>query len=451
MVACSGGRDSLSLAYALHLLRPEQVRVVHVNHQLQQPATDWANWLTEQCATWHLPCQVSNVVVKAGNVEEQARKARYQALFNALESNEILVLGHHQQDQAETVLLRLLSGSGVVGLSAMNLLETRQKPLSASHKQREHYQHQGLQNIQLWRPLLSCSREQITQLAMLICPDYIDDPANALENFDRVFLRQQIWPLLRARWPSMDNSIGRTATLMQDCGDILNDVLHMDWQRCVEQPNQELFRSSVMSLAELAQLSIARQRLLLSRWMQGKEQYAPAFHLVEQLREQLIEARQDANPQITWQGWQFRRYQHKLYRLPKKLVVATDMQLDWPLQATIELPTGHWQWQQQAFGFSAQFMDYPWRLEARRGGEVLHLQGRVGHWLLKKCLQEAKIPPWQREQVQLLFTGTQLLGVFTAQGFWVNQLQTLSKDNWVKDGWLPTLVHAPIQLDQKTH
>ncbi|MDR9778451.1 TilS substrate-binding domain-containing protein, partial [Rhizobium hidalgonense] len=135
-------------------------------------------------------------------------------------------------------------------------------------------------------------------------PDYIDDPANFLENFDRVFLRQKIWPLLNARWPSMDNSIGRTATLMQDCADILNDVLHLDWQRCVEQSDAHTTNSSVIHLAELTKLSMARQRLLLSRWMQGKEQYAPTFHLVAQLRDQLIAARQDANPKIVWQHWQ---------------------------------------------------------------------------------------------------------------------------------------------------
>lgn len=413
MVACSGGRDSLSLARALHLLRPDYVRVVHVNHQLQQPSNDWANWLTEQCAAWHLPCTIKVVQVNAGNLEEQARKARYAALFDVLQTNEILVLGHHQQDQAETVFLRLLSGSGAVGLSAMKMLETRK-------------------GVPLWRPLLGCTRQQITQLAALICPHYIDDPANELENFDRVFLRQQIWPLLQSRWPGMDSSFSRTATLMQDCSEILQDVVQLDWQRCGNEQQ--------LDIAQLLNLGIARQRLLLSRWMQGQEQYAPAFHLVEQLRDQLIEARQDANPKIVWQGWQFRRYQNKLHRLPKNLVLATDLQLEWPLQTMIELPTGTWQWQQCAFGFSPYLMTHTLQLKARQGGEMLHVKGRVGHWPLKKCLQEAKIPPWQRDQVQLLYANAQLLGVLTAQGFWVNQVQTSIKNNWVKDGWLPCLV-----------
>ena len=473
-MACSGGRDSLSLAYALHLLRPNCVRVVHVNHQRQQPSHDWADWVSAQCQQWALPCDVHQVVVESGNIEAQARKARYAALFEALCPHEILVLGHHQQDQAETVLLRLLSGSGVVGLSAMKVLETRHVTVLNKHarlnlhtQQQIHgcelsqleeqallkspqLQQQTAQEIQLWRPLLSCSRAHITQLAELICPNYIDDPANELENFDRVFLRQHIWPLLGARWPSMDSSMGRTATLMQDCGDILNDVLHIDWQRCVEPPNQESLNSGVISLTALAQLSTARQRVLLSRWMQGKEQYAPAFHLVEQLRYQLIEARQDANPNIVWLNWQFRRYRHQLFRLPDPLAMATDLQLSWQLDEMIDLPSGQWQWQQYEFGLSPELMQHTWQLKSRQGGEVLHLQGRIGQWPLKKTLQDANLPPWQREQIHILNIQDQLVGVFTAQGFWVNQWwvdqqQICAQDGgleccWVKDGWLPCLV-----------
>ncbi len=412
MVACSGGRDSLSLARALHILRPDQVRVVHVNHQLQQPAGDWANWLANQCAQWQLPCVVKVVLVNAGNIEEQARKARYAALFDGLHPDEILVLGHHQQDQAETVFLRLLSGSGAVGLSAMKILEIRN-------------------GAPLWRPLLHCTRQQITQLAALICPNYIDDPANQQNNFDRVFLRQQVWPLLQSRWPGMDGSLNRTAALMQDCSEILQDVVQLDWQRCGSEQQ--------IDIAQLLNLSIARQRLLLSRWMQGQEQYAPAFHLVEQLRQELIEARQDAAPKVEWQNWQCRRYQNQLYRLPKNIAVATDLQVHWSLNEPLDLPSGTWHWRQQAFGFPAQLVNNGLSLQARRGGEILHVQGRVGHWPLKKCLQQAKIPPWQREQVHILYAEAQLLGVFTAQGFWVNYVQTLIEESWVKDGWLPCL------------
>ncbi len=420
-MACSGGRDSLSLACALHLLCPGRVRVAHINHQLQAPSTQWANWLAVQCQQWQLPCIIQPVAVAAGNLEAEARKVRYQALFKLLQNNEILVLGHHQQDQAETLFLRMLSGSGVKGLSAMKTSEQRQL--------------ESGQSVVLWRPLLACSRQHITELAALICPDYIDDPANDQDNFDRVFLRQQVWPLLKSRWPAMDSTLNRTAVLMQDSQEILQEVLMQDWLQCGDH--------NVLNIHALERLSQPRQRLLLLRWMQGAEQYAPAFHLVEEVRQTLLNARQDATPKVEWQGWQFRRYQHQIYRLPQQLPKAQDLQVQWPCRQVLELPTGQWQWQQQELGFPTQVMEQPFLLQARRGGEVMHVQGRAGHWPLKKCLQEAKIPPWQREQVQLLYAKDQLLGVFTAQGFWLNQQQPL-----VKGGWLPILTPSTINLKQ---
>ncbi len=417
-MACSGGRDSLSLACALHLLCPGRVRVAHINHQLQAPATQWANWVAAQCQQWQIPYTVQAVAVAPGNLEAEARKARYQALFHLLQNDEILVLGHHQQDQAETVFLRLMSGSGVKGLSGMKVLERRQNGL-------------------LWRPMLNCSRQQITELAALICPDYIDDPANQQDNFDRVFLRQQVWPLLKDRWPAMDSTLNRTALLMQDCHSTLQEVMAQDWLQCGNQQQ--------LNIDALLGLSVARQRLLLSGWMQGEQQYSPAFHLVEQVRQTVLDARLDAAPCVEWQHWQFRRYQHQLYRLPKQLVKAQDMQALWSPGQIFELPTGRWQWQQQALGFSAPLIESTLLLLARRGGETVHLQGRVGHWPLKKCLQEAKIPPWQREQVHLLYAEDQLLGVFTAQGFWCNQMQDL-----VQDGWLPCLVSSTLNFKKAT-
>lgn len=412
-MACSGGRDSLSLACALHLLCPGRVRIAHINHQLQAPASRWANWLAAQCQQWQLPCVIEPVAVAPGNVEAEARKVRYQALFKLLQNNEILVLGHHQQDQAETLFLRLMSGSGVKGLAAMKAFEQRQL--------------ESKQMFGLWRPLLDCSRQQITQLATLVCPEYIDDPANQQDNSDRVFLRQQVWPLLKTRWPAMDSTLNRTALLMQDSHEILQEVLAQDWLQCGDQ--------NALNIQEVKLLGQPRQRLLLSRWMQGGEQYAPALHLVEQVRHTILDARQDAAPKVEWQGWQFRRYQNQLYRLPQQLEQAQDLQVQWPCGQLLELPTGSWQWQQQAAGFSAQLLAQPLLLLARRGGEVMHVRGRAGHWPLKKCLQQARIPPWQREQVHVCYVADQLLGVFTTRGFWLNQQQTL-----VKPGWLPVLI-----------
>lgn len=408
-MACSGGRDSLTLARSLQLLCPNRVRVLHVNHQLQVQANDWAQWLSHQCQVWQLPCKILTVNVVAGNLEQQARIARYTALLDQLKPNEILVLGHHQQDQAETVLLRLLSGSGLKGLSAMRPIDHRK-------------------GRWLWRPLLACSRQQITKLAQLICPQFIDDPANQQDNFDRVFLRHYVWPVLKNRWPAMEVTLSRSATIMQDSQNILQEVLAQDWQQCGNQHELNIF--------QLTMLSVPRQRLLLSNWVQGSEQYAPPFHLIEEIQH-LIMAKADAQPKVLWTGWQFRRYQDVIYRLPQVIEQAQDLTLDWLPKQTLNLPSGQWHWQQQAFGFAFDLLHQQWHLKARQGGEVVHLKGRVGKWPLKKSLQANGLAPWQREQVHILQQESQVFGVLTAQGFWPSE-----GVSWVENGWLPVQVKA---------
>jgi tRNA(Ile)-lysidine synthase len=412
LVACSGGRDSLALARALQLLCPDRVRIIHINHQLQQPAADWAQWLSAQCQVWQLPHVIKAVDVAAGNLEQEARKARYQAIYDSINMDEVLVLGHHQQDQAETIFLRLMSGSGVVGLAAMQ-----------QHEQRQQYNY--------WRPWLSITRQQVTELATLICPDFINDPANDDARFDRVILRQQVWPILHERWPSFEQGMARSAFLMQDAADILQDVLRIDWQSCVEH--------DAINIEPLLALSVARQRWLLSKWMQQQEQYAPPLQLVERIKTELIAAKQDAKPKIEWAGWQFRRYQQWLYRLPKVLPQAKNMQVTWALDDVLSVPSGQWRIQPQVNGLPLEVLQQPMMLLARQGGEVLHVQGAIGRRPLKKILQELQLAPWQREQVHLLQINDVIYGVLTAKGF-IATVQCAEG----AEGWLPSLMSSSV-------
>lgn len=360
-----------------------------------------------QCQAWQLPCVIRAVDVAHGNLEQEARKARYQAIFESIDHDEVLVLGHHQQDQAETVFMRLMSGSGVVGLSAM-----QQHELRGQHT--------------LWRPWLGVSRAQVTELATLICPDFINDPANNDLRFDRVILRQQVWPILQTRWPSFEQGMARSAFLMQDAADILQDVLQIDWANCVQQ--------NTLDIEQFLLLSEPRQRWLLSKWMQQQEQYAPSLQLVRRIKHELIEAKPDAKPKVDWGNWQFRRYRQLIYRLPNVLPQATNLQLKIALRDELDLPSGQWKIQQHVNGFPLDLLHKPVNLLAREGGEILHLRGAIGHRPLKKTLQEAQLAPWQREQVHLLQIDGVIYGVLTATGFWPSE-----KVPWVEDGWLPCL------------
>lgn len=394
VIACSGGRDSLVLADLMVKYAINRVRLLHVNHQLHPDASTWAEQVQKWAIAHGVSCTVCAVQVAQGNLEAEARAARYAAFLQDVQPDEVLVMAHHQQDQAETLLMRLFSGSGVQGLSAMKSLD----------------QYGGLRR---WRPLLGWSRAQINAFAELRGLPYVDDPANQVAQYDRVFLRQAVFPVLQQRWPSVAQSISRTAELMQNAAEILAEVAAQDWQTCRSVDG--------LSVPALTALSAARQRQLVAYWMQGDEVYAPPLHRVLAVL-QLASARGDGR--VVWHTWQFRYYQSQLYRLSlhasaSEQTVCTLASL--ALGQVVQLASGRWQVQPVMDGLPMEYLAEPLRLLPRQGGERLHLEGRVGHWPLKKFLQQLSLPVWQREQVQLLYRTNALeshtlLAVLTPKG-----------------------------------
>ena len=403
------------LLHLMSYLYPEKIRAIYIDHQLQTPSASWGTFVSDQCAALNVPCIVEAVTVQAGNVEQQAREARYEAYLKHLKPNEILVLAHHQQDQAETLILRLLSGAGVHGLSAMKQVDIR-----------EHFS--------LWRPLLNISREQICQWAAQLDVQNIEDPSNLNTDYDRAWCRHELWPMLQNRYPKMQQALSRTSYLMQDADEILHDVLQQDWAFCGT--------AVELDLKKLSGLSTARQRQLLSAWMKGQDSYRPSFEMVERLRYEVIESKSDAQAALHWNQYYYVRYQQKLFRLSLDEYLADKNQLD-TLITTIQVQfnqsinvlSGQYRAEPAQIGLSASLLGKALNLVLRQGGEKIHLHGRVGSWPLKKAIQEAQIFPWQRHTIQILSIDNVMLGVFTPKGFWLAQSEYCEVG-----GWQPNLI-----------
>ena len=402
------------LLHLMSALFPERVRALYVDHQLQSLSSSWAEFVQNQCKQLNIPCVVERVIVADGNLEQQARLARYAAFEKHRLANEIVVLAHHQQDQAETLLLRLFSGTGVNGLSAMRELDIRD-------------------HLTLWRPLLDMSREHIeTWLAKTpIC--YIDDPTNLDTYYDRAWSRQALWPLISTRFPKMQQAIARTSLLMQDASDMLQEIYQQDLAQCGN--------ADALDLDQYAQLSEARKRQLLSNWMKGDAAYRPSLDMVQRLQREVIAAKQDAQALLQVADYYYLRYQRQLVRLSSEVYAAAQQispttQHNFQLHEIVNLPSGKFHIQEHAdIGLSFTLLGKAMCLDARQGGEKIHLYGRVGHWPLKKALQERKIAPWQRQTIQILRIENVMLGVFTPQGFWLAQ-----SPYCVEGGWLPKWV-----------
>lgn len=400
----------------LHLMSqifPQKIRVIYIDHQLQSKSAEWGEFVAKQATHLNIPYTIQKVQVTDGNLEAQARQARYQAYLQHLQANEILVLAHHQQDQAETVILRLLSGAGVDGLAAMQSIDHRV-------------------DMTIWRPFLDLTREQIAEWTTQLEIEYVVDPTNYDIHYDRAWSREELWPFLQNRFPKMQQALSRTSYLMQDASEILEEVLKADLQNCGT--------DECLDLTQLLELSSARQRQLLSVWMKGDGQYRPAFEMVERLKNEVIVSKSDAQAALHWNQFYYVRYQHHLYRLSRQVFLAeklnpveTEMEHYFQLGEIVECASGQFQITQKNMGLSASLLNKKLKIIRRQGGEKVHLYGRVGQWPLKKAIQEAHILPWLRHTIQILVIDNVMLGVFTPKGFWLSQSPYCEQGGWQPD------------------
>lgn len=400
----------------LHLMSqifPQKIRVIYIDHQLQSKSAEWGEFVAKQATHLNIPYTIQKVQVTDGNLEAQARQARYQAYLQHLQANEILVLAHHQQDQAETVILRLLSGAGVDGLAAMQSIDHRV-------------------DMTIWRPFLDLTREQIAEWTTQLEIEYVVDPTNYDIHYDRAWSREELWPFLQNRFPKLQQALSRTSYLMQDASEILEEVLKADLQNCG--------MDECLDLTQLLELSSARQRQLLSVWMKGDGQYRPAFEMVERLKNEVIVSKSDAQAALHWNQFYYVRYQHHLYRLSRQVFLAeklnpveTEMEHYFQLGEIVECASGQFQITQKNMGLSASLLNKKLKIIRRQGGEKVHLYGRVGQWPLKKAIQEAHILPWLRHTIQILVIDNVMLGVFTPKGFWLAQSPYCEQGGWQPD------------------
>ncbi|MFI8143864.1 tRNA lysidine(34) synthetase TilS [Acinetobacter sp. ABJ_C5_2] len=413
LIGCSGGMDSMLLLHLMAQIFPQKIRAIYIDHQLQEQSAEWGEFVASQSTNLNIPYIIQKVQISDGNLEAQARQARYQAYQQHLQKNEILLLAHHQQDQAETAILRLLSGTGVDGLAAMQAIDYRA-------------------NMTIWRPFLDLTREQIAFWTAQLEVKYIDDPMNYDTHYDRVWCREELWPFLTKRFPKMQQALSRTSYLMQDASEILEEVLKADLKHCGT--------AECLDLIKLLDLSSARQRQLLSAWMKGDGQYRPAFEMVERLKTEVIESKSDAQAALHWNQFYYVRYQNILYRLSKQVYLAETLNpVEAELEHTFKLEE-KWQGASGSFyivskeiGLSHSLLNKELKIIRRQGGEKVHLYGRVGQWPLKKAIQEAHILPWLRHTIQILVIDNVMLGVFTPKGFWLAQSPYCEQGGWQPD------------------
>ena len=378
LVGFSGGLDSTVLLHWLHTqgdIRKHGLRAIHVHHGLHRDADAWAEHCRNVCRALDIGLTVVEVTVLRDSglgLEAAARHARHGAFAAHLREGETLALGHHQDDQAETVLLRLLRASGSEGMAAM-------RPV------REFAQ--GA----LWRPLLDIPRSALLHYAQSQGLHWIEDPSNAEEYIDRNFLRHRVLPLLAERWPAANAALSRSATLLAEDAELLRA------EADVRLAQVQGLDESTLSVAALLALDKPWRSRVLRLWL--AELGLPplpgqAFGIIES---QLLPARPDAQPEYQWAGITLQRWRDLLHVETARPGLPPDWHCRWDGTQALALPTG------DTLAWMPALNTTAFVVRARQGGERIVLPGRDHSHSLKHVLQTLAVPPWERERLPLLF------------------------------------------------
>ncbi len=375
-VAFSGGLDSTVLLHStVAAYGSEHVIALHVNHGLQDIADDWVMHCNDIAASYDVEFDFRilnwpSVVEELSNIEAQAREARYEALTHMCEQHGVtdLLLGHHQDDQAETVLLQLIRGSGLPGLSAMG----QQRSLANTA-------------IRVWRPFMDLTRKDLESYANEYHLDWIEDPTNKDEHFTRNFIRLRILPILEKVQPNLRKNLSRTASHMAQAQSLLDQLADIDLNVMTTESGLDM-----ISLIALRNEDIARANNALRRWIYLQGLSMPSEERLGSWWTDLETLKDMSDHQLQWvhDGKHLRVWRQKL-TVNESIITQ-----------------GHWEFRSvdedtDAYGLALDVYEIAkakgqLQEQERTGGIKIRIHPSQARKTLKKLFQELDIPPWQR-------------------------------------------------------
>ena len=348
-VGLSGGIDSVVLLHVLAAMPRLRLHAIHVHHGLSPNADAWAQFCRKLCKRLGVPLSLRHVSVrkKGKGLEAAAREARYAAF--AASKAQCIALAHNLDDQAETVLMNLLRGSGTRGASGM--------------AERTRFGRKVL-----WRPLLKKSRKEILAYARKHGLQWIEDESNADEALTRNFIRRRVGPLLEEKYPQWKESLARAARLFR---------------------NKDLDTSH-----------------LLRSFLSSKGLRAPSEARLTEMLKQLASG--SPRTLIEHDGSRLRTYRGRV--TVERTDSGPLSPTTWSGESKLVLPGGELRFRRRR-GSGFDVGKKTLTVRARSGGERLQPDARRPRRTLKNLFQEAGVPPWQRERLPMLFCGDALVWV----------------------------------------
>ncbi|MES2129955.1 MAG: tRNA lysidine(34) synthetase TilS [Pseudomonadota bacterium] len=410
-IAFSGGLDSsalLRLAHGWCKTHAIPLHAFHVHHGLSPNADAWLGHCADACAALGVPFAAARVTVEKGKsgTEAAARKLRYAALGRLCAEHgvNLLLTAHHLDDQAETVLLQLLRGSGTAGLSGMDGANAAPDLL-------------GNPTLVMARPLLAASRAQLEAYVTEHAIAHIDDESNADPRFARNALRHQVMPALALAFPGFQERFARSAAHAQSAQRLLSELAAQDLATCLQ--------GDCLDVARLRAMSTDRAYNLLRHWFHVRGLSMPSTAWLAEMLVQLLEARHDAQLLVTHPDCHIRRHRDRLYITPK--LADLDGMRDPDDEGVLDKEGEAFRWDGQAqiafpaYGGvlhieeAAQGLDPAWLraqalvIDFRKGGERLKPAANRSTKSLKYHFQALDVPAWERGRLPIVWAGADLL------------------------------------------
>jgi len=385
----SGGVDSIAALDLLARLAPThpfRLSCLHVNHRISPKAGAWARFARAAARRYGLRCAVAVVDLaphrKLG-LEGAARAARHAAFARA--NAEFVVLAQHQDDQAETVLLQLLRGAGLPGLAAMPVMRDQAAPGAPK----------------LLRPLLGATRAEIEAYARARRLEWVEDDSNADERRARNRVRRSVMPVLRELNPAAAANLARSAAHIAEAETLAQSLAEIDARAAMADGR--------VRVAALARLSRPRAKNVLRWLLSAAGARALDSARLDELLRQLLTARGDGVVRVALEDLEVRRYRGTMWVVARRGKPRRDWHACWDGRRTWPLPElgGVLRFEQSARGgiSAAALARGPVEVRLRSGGERFQPDAQRPRRTLKHLLQEAGVPPWERERLPLVYCG----------------------------------------------
>ncbi|HZX26520.1 MAG TPA: tRNA lysidine(34) synthetase TilS [Telluria sp.] len=399
-VAYSGGLDStvlLHLAARYCAQAGVRLSVFHVHHGLSANADAWLAHCAQAAAALQLPFHAQRVAVNAAGkgTEAAARAARYAALGGLCGAHgaDMLLTAHHLDDQAETVLLQLLRGSGPAGMAGMERCHRAAGLLGAA-------------DVWLARPLLDATRAQLEAWATADGLAWVEDESNAETRYTRNALRHGAMPELARVFPGYQQRLARAAAHAQSAQRLLDELADQDLR-------VGLGEDGALDCAWLRGLSEDRANNALRRWFHARGLQMPSTAWLAELLAQAVSAREDAQLRVTHPACELRRHRDRLHIVPRRSTEEpASVTLSWQGESALAVPafggTLHIEKAEQGID-PAWLRTHALTVAARRGSALLKLAANRPSRSLKHHYQASAIPPWERERLPVVYAGNAVL------------------------------------------